>query len=1591
MRLWVGIGIVSLLTSVAVRLSPIAAALDQPATWRMVGEVGGPTQSVAVQGDYAYVGVGLRLVVLDVTNPAAPTEVGATAPFPYYVEDIALSGTRAYVAAGGAGLRLVDISDPASPIELGAWDSPGYAEGVAVAGSTVYLADGPYGLWVVDVANPTNPTPVGSAYDMNYAFEVTVSGDLAYIAAAGAGLLVSGVSDPAEPVEVGQLDTPGYAYGVALADNTAYIADAWGGLHVVDVSDPEDPDLLGTCATPGWALDVVLVGDTAYVADGSSGLRLVDMGNPTNPQEIGALERGDLARRVAASGETVYLADLKQGLLQIDATDAQRPVEISRYSPLVEARYVAAAGSYAYVAAGFSGLRVVDISDPVQPREVAAYETGTYATGVVVSGTVAYVPTYLSGMDPHDLHIVDISDPLHPARLATVDTDGVFREVAVQGQYLYAADEWGLRVIDVADPSAPEEIGFALIGGEQDQASDGVTVDGRWAYVAVAEAGMYVFDIATPSEPRLVAIFDPPGGVTSIAVSAGVAYLSNCFEGLRVVDVSQPASPVEMGYVDTPGYSMAVALSGNRAYVSDGGGGLQAVDISDPTSPVLVDSYDTEGFAWHAAVMDGHLYVADSHGGLVILGPVSSRAMISGFPLPFPLAATNPLTSAARPPAISGLPSSTLLADCVVTSAADSGVGTLRWCLDNALGGDSVTFDPGIFDPSNPVTITLLSPLPVLTQGYVTIDASNAGVILDGSGTPAGSSGLVVESDGNAIKGLQIVGFPATGISISGEATFNQVGGSRLLGSGPLGEGNLLSGNGEAGLSIAGTGAMSNTVLGNLIGIDLDGQLVSGNGNCVTIGNGASHNIIGGVTDGEQNVFGGDADTSIGVWGSGTAYNVVRHNLIGTDPTGQQSLHPFPSLLGWTGVHIHSGAQHNIIGPGNVINGTVNAGVQLFGEGTDHNVITGNFIGTNGDGTREIGNFAHGVVLNTGPRHNIVGPDNHIAYNDAAGVIVTGASTLYNTITANAIHDNGGLGIELSEGANGGMTTPVIISADRNTIAGTAVPSATVEIFSGADDEGQHYEGQTPADALGAFSLTVPSGMTGHTATATATDAEGNTSPFSEPVVLWSDTLTVTSPLDSGPGTLREALLGARTGDTITFDPEVFDPLSPVTITLLSDLPVVDQGQVTIDASQAGVVLDGHLLTDSICGLWIASDSNTVRGLRFVGFHNTALCVDNRYNTIGGSRDQGRAPTGQGNQFGANNEAISLWGDENTVLGNLIGTDVSGQTAMPNAVGIAVQGEGNYIGGPTPGERNIISANTFRGIQILGERARFNVVAGNYIGTDITGQYALGNHQFGVIMEVQASDNVIGGTTPAERNLISGNVNKGIGISDPGSTHNTVIGNWIGVNASGTAALGNNPGIFIGGVNFCRIGGTAPGEGNVISGNRGTGIDVAGYEPGNLILGNLIGVTPDGTQPLGNGTGIGLHVSVHRHFIGGGDPGGEKRHRRQPDWGTYQCGRHRAQLYPGQRHRHRRHRHVAAGKSRSRRASGRRDGPDYHPGQYHCLQWKPGRCPKGRGLHHSVAGEYYPSKLDPQQCRSRYPSGRRRQRPAPRAGYPLGG
>ena len=182
----------------------------------------------------------------------------------------------------------------------------------------------------------------------------------------------------------------------------------------------------------------------------------------------------------------------------------------------------------------------------------------------------------------------------------------------------------------------------------------------------------------------------------------------------------------------------------------------------------------------------------------------------------------------------------------VITSTTDSGPGTLRQALLDAQSGNTITFDTVVFPPKTPSTIYLTSSLLGISQGNLAIDASNAGVILDGSNIQEGwIGGLEIISGGNTIQGLQVVNFSGAGIVLSGGAQNNTIGGDRSIGSGPLGQGNLASGN-NIGIGIWGDGTSSNTITGNLIGTDATGAGALGNnGSGIWVSDGASRNIIG--------------------------------------------------------------------------------------------------------------------------------------------------------------------------------------------------------------------------------------------------------------------------------------------------------------------------------------------------------------------------------------------------------------------------------------------------------------------------------------------------------------------------------------------------------------------------------------------------------------------------------------------------------------------------------------------------------------------------------------------------------------------------
>lgn len=218
---------------------------------------------------------------------------------------------------------------------------------------------------------------------------------------------------------------------------------------------------------------------------------------------------------------------------------------------------------------------------------------------------------------------------------------------------------------------------------------------------------------------------------------------------------------------------------------------------------------------------------------------------------------------------------------------------------------------------------------------------------------------------------------------------------------------------------------------------------------------------------------------------------------------------------------------------------------------------------------------------------------------------------------------------------------------------------------------------------------------------------------------------------------------------------------------------------------------------------------------------------------------------------------------------NAVGTTRDGDEARPNTTGILVEG-----GSGTIVRNNTVSGNTSAGVAV--QRGSFAaapvgvVIEGNRIGTDGTGALALPNGN-GVTVSGGAGSVLIGGRTAAAANTISGNRFAGILIasSSPGGTR--IEGNRIGLNATGTAALPNQTvGVQISSARNNTVGGTDAGVRNVISGNLRGGVTISGATAtGNVVAGNWIGLSGDGTRALGNGQFAVQLVEAPDNIVGG--------------------------------------------------------------------------------------------------------------------------
>jgi hypothetical protein len=605
---------------------------------------------------------GLR--VIDVSNPAAPVELGALGfPRPLAVAGV---GDLAYVADGGSilfdirpSLQVIDVSDPAAPVEIGAldtgfepFDGDVFDADIAVVEGLLYLVEGgfPNRLRVIDASNPMALVELG-AVDFGGGREIGIAvvDGLAYVAAGRSGLRVIDVSDPAAPVEIGAFDTPRSANDVAVVGGLAYVTDGGhppyirASLRVIDVSIPAAPVEIGAFDTLGDAWGVVVVDGLAYVADGFSGLRVIDVSNPASPIELVGLDTPASAVSVELVDGLAYVGAFD--LRIIDVSNLGFPVELGALETPDPIGDVEVLDGLAYVAGGVSGLRVMDVSNPAAPFALGVLDTPGFANDVEVMDGLTYVADFSGG-----LRIIDVSEPEVPVELSALETPGAAADLEVVDGLAYVMDRsFALRIIDVSNPRAPIELGAFPFPAFQ-FAADLAVVDGL-AYVVGSEGSrspnlsLRVIDVSNPAAPVEIGASALPFSRVlpqDIEVVGGLAYVPVCcFSGpvsmLGIIDVSNPATPVTISRLRIAGTAVSVEVVDDLAYVAAGFGGLRVIDVSNPGAPVELGAFGyLTGFAFGVAVMGDLAYIADGGSDdlgvspslrIVDFGPEYSRAL----------------------------------------------------------------------------------------------------------------------------------------------------------------------------------------------------------------------------------------------------------------------------------------------------------------------------------------------------------------------------------------------------------------------------------------------------------------------------------------------------------------------------------------------------------------------------------------------------------------------------------------------------------------------------------------------------------------------------------------------------------------------------------------------------------------------------------------------------------------------------------------------------------------------------------------------------------------------------------------------------
>lgn len=550
--------------------SEITTGLDQ--VW-----TAGGANALFARGDYVYNNAGGRVLVLHTANPNHLALYGYSDEAPETIFDIAATDEFIY-AAGKRGLYIFDAHDHRRPDLVGVHAAQGGDfNTVTVKHNFAYLASDD-GLRIVDVGDPTQPVETGSSF--NAAVDVVVEGHLAYVLT-GVSLDIVDISNPSNPQIIGVF------YGqelnaITVGNGYAYLTSVQGHFIIVDVSDPTAPVEISRVDAYGEAIGNH--GDYVYLTGGTWDVVTIDVSDPGNPEFLqthripGLLGPGVILDLTVTDAGELY-ANIAGRIVRLRKDETRVNHELSGYGP-GEARTALRNGRYLYVV-GDRLLHILDIRYPELPHEISTLPLSPFATDFAVTDGYLFMADAYNG-----LRIIDVSDAHAPQEVGYQPIYEI-EDVEAIGSYLYLATPAAINIFDISTPSEPQATMALSFGGEMTRVGD---------YLFVGSGKLRVIDVSNPSHPTLVSTYEPDGSIREQAASENRIYLFTSAFEVEVLDSSNPENVNKIGSfnrydVIDNGIISGLGASENYLVLSNANI-FTLVDASQPSEPTVVDVYE---------------------------------------------------------------------------------------------------------------------------------------------------------------------------------------------------------------------------------------------------------------------------------------------------------------------------------------------------------------------------------------------------------------------------------------------------------------------------------------------------------------------------------------------------------------------------------------------------------------------------------------------------------------------------------------------------------------------------------------------------------------------------------------------------------------------------------------------------------------------------------------------------------------------------------------------------------------------------------------------------------------------------------------